>query len=1265
MKLNWKIGITVATLGMTGALLHNQDMIFGPDGTTADQNDDVRGTSMRSASPDTTPYMRAVIAEDYNPGGIEAFGAKTQGLDADAVDLLSADPGIFLVDVVVNNTDADLTNTDNANDGETSIAINPNNPDQIVIAAFSGQYNPEAPIYHSIDGGLTWTREDVAPPAPGWPAGCPCDWTWNWGRNDELPSTILAPSPTVFTPNAVDIVSNITTDPTSTAAYQYLGNPAQETNNLVASSLGISDQPWLLVNPDPFIASQDNIYVAYDDFSGAPDMRVAVSYGVNPPDFTVDIKVGESTNGVNPGIRLAEDSRTGAMWVLWGRDNGAGDDDSKDMDYMLNKSTDGGATWPLGGGSGIIAASGDSTQPYPKFGTVNSLLGGFHHAAVDPTTGDLYYVYGDRDSGTNNDRLSIKKISSDGNGGLILGDSHFVTGQVEAAIPQVAVSDNGIVAVFHYTFDGFSSDDFPIFTAHLAISEDEGVTFVDNELITFLSSAKNSCPGGGTNVCSDRQRVLGDYMQMEALGNCFYGSFTANGAPFGRPVANHDPIFFKTCVGPEVQIPSDVFFGDVCQGSSENETLEVCNSGTEALFIESITPSDAQFSIATPSGGFPVEVGVDQCFPFSVGFTPTTAGPIIADAVIVSSDPNSPVTVSLEGNVPIAEIITFIADSGDYGELCSGEFADLNLTIQSNGSCPLEIDSVVLSGTDSGDFDLPDGSLAGTIIEAGNSLQVPVRYTPVNTSDANPRTASVDVASSTQDGDSLALDQTPVQGTTGLASVITLIADSGDFGDVCTDTIGDLNLTIQSNGSCDLEVDSLSLSGVDSADFQLPNGSIAGSIIEPGNSLVVPVRFAPSNFGDPTPRTASADLASHTPGGDALGLNQTPLQGTVPPPDLNVAIADSGEFGDVCATEQADLNLTLFNQGLCNLTISDITSDNGLFQLPTDITYPLVLSHDADFNFPIRFAPEECSDDPITGTITIESDSPGEESLPIGVSGEIPCPNLVIDPVGLTGDFAFPATVMDLDGSMGCYSERTTVVRNNGLCPLTITAIASSAVDEYTVQSPSIFPVVLDTGEETLEVTVRFTPQSAGNHLSPDEYLGELTIVSDDPDGNSLSALCGEGVARSGIRTLVVDTTSGEPVAVDSVDSMTVKSKGKKTPSPINMQFTDVVPQTATICGNVIDWHLDLENLPATETTGSKGGKSQYEAYAREGNLQDSRTFRLGQCEFSEFQMQLLDSGDGGDPPSCPHKQKGESCSTDAECCSFKCKGPNGNKSCK
>ena len=37
----------------------------------------------------------------------------------------------------------------------------------------------------------------------------------------------------------------------------------------------------------------------------------------------------------------------------------------------------------------------------------------------------------------------------------------------------------------------------------------------------------------------------GVYMQTKAVKNTFYGSFTANGAAFGNPVAQMDPIFFE------------------------------------------------------------------------------------------------------------------------------------------------------------------------------------------------------------------------------------------------------------------------------------------------------------------------------------------------------------------------------------------------------------------------------------------------------------------------------------------------------------------------------------------------------------------------------------------------------------------------------------------------------------------------------------------------------------------------------------------------
>ena len=156
--------------------------------------------------------------------------------------------------MVVSNTNPNLTNTDTANDGETTIAINPANPDEIVISAFSGGWGANAPIYHSTDGGLTWTREFSVPVPPGWPSGCPCDWAFDYGRDNLLSGTILASSPTVA--GGVDVVSGTTNNPALSASWGYFdpaGAPvqAQETNINWAGSIGNADQPWLLANRDP------------------------------------------------------------------------------------------------------------------------------------------------------------------------------------------------------------------------------------------------------------------------------------------------------------------------------------------------------------------------------------------------------------------------------------------------------------------------------------------------------------------------------------------------------------------------------------------------------------------------------------------------------------------------------------------------------------------------------------------------------------------------------------------------------------------------------------------------------------------------------------------------------------------------------------------------------------------------------------------------------------------------------------------------------
>jgi len=518
MKRLTQVGLAVLIAGLVLLLKGSSPLVTTATAQTQNKAQQQAKESTRSAPPDTTPYTRPALPEDSAPRGVRA------------IPLL---PGVssIIVDVVVNNTDPNLTNTDTFNDGETSIAVNPANINEIVITAFSESWGANAPLWRSTDGGNIWTKQFTIPAPPGVAAaGCPCDQAVDYGRNNQMSGTFLIS----------DIFSGTTTDPASAAAWNWLviAGVTQRTNHLVPSSFGDADQPWLLVNRDPTTPTQDDVYAAYDDFSGGPDMRVAVSFGVDPPNFTVDNQSGTSTGGINPGHRLAVDRQTGFVYSLFQRCVGNCGGDPKNINYMLNRSTDGGATWILNGMPGIIVANADSTQPQPKFGTVNALLGGADHAAVDPNNGDVYYVYGSRDAGTGNDRLAIRRIFDNGGGGVTVGPENFVTGQVEAAIPSVAVASNGIVGVFYYTFDGFSSG-FPIFSAHLAQSSDQGVTFSDQMLEMFLSSAADNG--------DPRQRVLGDYMQMKAVGTCFYGAFTGNGVPFGRPFSNHDPIFFRAC----------------------------------------------------------------------------------------------------------------------------------------------------------------------------------------------------------------------------------------------------------------------------------------------------------------------------------------------------------------------------------------------------------------------------------------------------------------------------------------------------------------------------------------------------------------------------------------------------------------------------------------------------------------------------------------------------------------------------------------------
>jgi hypothetical protein len=365
---------------------------------------------------------------------------------------------------------------------------------------------------------------------------------------------------------------------------------AQQTDQI---STHDNDQPWVVVHshlPDHIImgeqsdnnrplpiasargvqggdiAMQNDVYVAYSDrhldtiphCNGSVPVRVAASpAGAHPPNFTVDKQVGASLIGgcMGPGIRLAVAPRTvfrdgtvglGFIYSVHQSQvsSPSNPDDPRLIDIVLNRTTDRGANWNVNGDpKGMVVDHTSSQQPTPKFGMRNALFGGIDHLAVDPSNGVVYVAYGVFDEEARHNRLAIRQLfyakcdEFSSCNVLVAGPRVFVNdGLFPAALPAVAVAANGTVGVLYDTFDGMDNG-IPVFTAHLALADARhgDLTFTTHFLLTFLSPDIDRGPG---------QRVLGDFQQMVAVGNKFYGVFTGNGAALGRSVASSDPIFF-------------------------------------------------------------------------------------------------------------------------------------------------------------------------------------------------------------------------------------------------------------------------------------------------------------------------------------------------------------------------------------------------------------------------------------------------------------------------------------------------------------------------------------------------------------------------------------------------------------------------------------------------------------------------------------------------------------------------------------------------
>jgi photosystem II stability/assembly factor-like uncharacterized protein len=328
---------------------------------------------------------------------------------------------------------------------------------------------------------------------------------------------------------------------------------------------------------------------------------------------------------------------------------------------------------------------------------------------------------------------------------------------------------------------------------------------------------------------------------------------------------------------------------------------------------------------------------------------------------------------------------------------------------------------------------------------------------------------------------------------------ITVNLENGlEFGTACG---GGTRLTLQifNVGGADLRVDSVQRL-IGSTAFEVDPLPATPLVIAAGEEVDFTVGFTPTTPGNV--EMAIIRIVSNDPGAPYVDLLATGTGGVA---SAELAVADSGDFGEVCLGSFVDRDLVINNAGGCPLVITSINSSSADFAVPGVVTFPLVVAAGASVVVPLRFQPGTLG--VLSATVSVVSNDPASPAQ-VDVMGTAPPPRLVLS-IADAGDFG--------DVCVGDFRDLPVTLSNSGSCPLTISGMTSSS-GEFIVPSIDVLPLTI-APRTSVTVALRFQPTSFGAKNAT------INVISDDPA--SPATLVVSGTAPSGELAITGTTDFG------------------------------------------------------------------------------------------------------------------------------------------
>ena len=306
--------------------------------------------------------------------------------------------------------------------------------------------------------------------------------------------------------------------------------------------------------------------------------------------------------------------------------------------------------------------------------------------------------------------------------------------------------------------------------------------------------------------------------------------------------------------------PASLDFGSVQVGSNQTLPETLTNSGGSTLTVTQVNPTGTGFSVSGLS--LPLTLLAGQSQPFSVTFTPASAGSSNGNLAIVNSGSAPTVNVVLSGNGLAPGALTPNPSSLSFGNVQVGKNHQLTETLTNSGGVNVNISQAAVAGTG---FSI-SGLNPPVVLTPGQHYSFTVTFTPPSPgNDAG----SVSIVSDASNSNlNIPLTGT---GTSIPAGQLSVAPTTLNFGNVIVGTNSNLQGTLSATGAS-VTVTSGNVNG---AAFALSGLSFPVTI-PAGQHAQFTVTFTPPGTGASSGSISFASNATNSPTVESLTGTGTP-----------------------------------------------------------------------------------------------------------------------------------------------------------------------------------------------------------------------------------------------------------------------------------------------------------------------------------------------------------------------------------------------------